>query len=772
MQECLQVFQAGLKQKPDDSFFQCGVAFLSTGSSPVAWLYEICDEEIKKHLGPEAKPPYSCQKGWVHNVSLAKVMVAWVLNGRQGVPQKLCRQKVVFSAAVSQPFSSTEQLFTASLPQQITSLEQNIHNAAWWILEQTLQLPPGSGPQCIQHLANKLNKATSSVTPLPAEKKKSNQVTINKETADKRTSQPVRCHDSQVAIAQELFDALQLAPGYSDYDEIDFRILVPPKNSLKMQTRERLISLLWKLCVPAFHADKVTLEHLITQTQKGTSSILDRTNRHDPTNKAWSLLNLAQAYFSQRVMSSCMFRKGEPNNAFRSLCQAVYHVNPTTGKRRMVLVIADESHYGLKRNGQVDILFNGAQYSSTSFNPTNNPNFPNPDNVLSEPNVFIVSVSATGWNCNVVPYHQVVTWKDFPANYISRESYLNDDNKNKLLVSKGFDAFVQRCAKVQWLHADISRLLPSICLMVDYALAFIVVATNSAINPTVIAGMEGESNPLPTSETLQIVKHIAAESESTWSSLQPDQTDVIMIRLQPNGIQSVFASWLKAFRSLLLQSPPASQTQQQYKILCPSCAELSELPFHEWFETSLRGHRSICIVVEKARMGDTIPGLSFFDLRARYKPKGVHASSPSSFASFTQDVARAFGYRPFAPTIVLNRQGYQLFLGQTNHLDHYLQRTKAPICELPQVVGGSEVENNNSEESVLIPSALSMWHRVLFAASLRDVQAIKVLHHVQNNRILLLAHSQIGKTGSFIKLIELVLQDKYRLSEDITSLGK
>ena len=752
MQECLQLFQTGLKQKPDDPFLQCGVTFLSTGSSPVAWLYEICYEEIKKHLGPEAKPPYSCQKGWIHNVSLAKVMVAWALNGRQGVPQKLSRQKadVGSSAAASQSFPPINQLFTASLSPQATttSLEDNINSAAWWILEQELQLPPGSGPQCIQHLANKLHNTTNSTATPPSPVNTKNINPVTKE--HKPPSQPVRYHDSQEDIANELFNALQLAPGYSHYDEIDFRIIVPPKTSLKLQTRERLISLLWKLCIPAFHADRATLEHLIAQTlkQEQQQSILDKTNRYDPNNKAWSLLNTAQAYFSQRVMSSCMFRKGEPNHAFQSLCQAVYHVNPTTGKRKMMLVIADESHYGLKRNGQVDILFNGAQYSSTSsFNPTNN--FPNSDNVLSEPNVFIVSISATGWNCNVVPYHRVVTWKDPPANYISRESYLNgSNNKDKLLVSQGFDALVQRYTKVQWLHGDINRLLPSICLMVDYALAF--VATAGAINPAVVTSRreEGEGLALPTPETLQIVKHMAASAST--SSIKENKTDVIMIRLQPNGIQSVFVSWLKAFRSLLLlQSSPANQSQQQeqYKIICP---EISELPFHDSFETSLKGHRSICIVVEKARMGDTIPGLTFFDLRARYKSKGVHASSASSFASFTQDVARAFGYRATAPTIILNRQGYQLFLGQTNHLDHYLQRTKVPISELSQVIGvsaGNEVEN----ESVLFPNALSMWHRVLFAASLHDVQAIKVLHHVQNNRILLLARSQIGKTGSFIR---------------------
>jgi hypothetical protein len=224
-----------------------------------------------------------------------------------------------------------------------------------------------------------------------------------------------------------------------------------------------------------------------------------------------------------------------------------------------------------------------------------------------------------------------------------------------------------------------------------------------------------------------------------------------------------------------------SHDNREYKICCPSNPEISELPFHGSFETTLKGRRAICIVVEKARMGDTIPNLSFFDLRARYKSKGgIHSSSSSSFASFTQDVARAFGYRTSPPTIILNQQGHQLFLGNTNHLDHYLQRSKVPVSQLPQIAGGSSTgqratadepkegestlslaeTNITGNAHVLAPHAMSMWHRVLFAASRGDAEAIKVLHHVKHNRILLLARSQIGKTGSFIKLIELVLQDK------------
>jgi hypothetical protein len=789
MQECLTAFQTGLNQKPDDPFLQCGVTFLSTGSAAVAWLYEHCDEEIKKYLGPQAKLPYSCQKGWIHNVSLAKVMVAWVINGRQGIPQKLTRKKVTIetsrillqqtippssSLPPSPPLSPQQQRAPFAALASTSSLDQHIDSAAWWILEQVLQLPSGSGPQCIQHLAEKLHKTT-----LPASQP---DVTTKINPPKEILSQPVHhYHDSQIKVAMELFEALQLAAGYHDYTEIDFRIIVPPKTSLKQQTRERLISLLWKLCVPAFHPDRATLEHLITQTQQQGNSILDKPTRCDPTNRAWSLLNQAQACFSHRVISSCMFRSGEANSAFQSLCQSVYQVNPITGKRRMVLIIADECHYGLKRNGQVDISFHGAQHSS---NNNNNNASNSSENVLSEPNVFIVNVSATGWNCDVVPYHKVITWKDCPANYISRESYLeNGPNHEKLLVSTGFDALVQHFSNtVQWLYPDIKRLLPSICLMVDYALAFVAVAT---ANRDITEQQQLVVVPV-TAETLRVVKHIQQQQDLDQ---QNNETDVILIRLQRNGVQSVFVSWLKAFRSLLQCQPPVSQNHIphdncDYKICCPSNPDISELPFHDSFETTLKGHRSICIVVEKARMGDTIPNLSFFDLRARYKSKGgIHSSSPSSssFASFTQDVARAFGYRSSPPTILLNHQGHQLFLGNTNHLDHYLQRSKVPVCQLPQVIGGGDAgENATGDElmlgestlsladsssrnaHVLLPHAMSMWHRVLVAASRGDAEAIKVLHHVRNNRILMLARSQIGKTGSFIKLIELVLHDKYR----------
>jgi hypothetical protein len=66
--------------------------------------------------------------------------------------------------------------------------------------------------------------------------------------------------------------------------------------------------------------------------------------------------------------------------------------------------------------------------------------------------------------------------------------------------------------------------------------------------------------------------------------------------------------------------PSAKTTNRDHRITTSTeyatHQTFSELPFHDSFETTLKGHRLICIVVVKPRMGDTVPNLSFFDLRA------------------------------------------------------------------------------------------------------------------------------------------------------------
>ncbi len=220
-------------------------------------------------------------------------------------------------------------------------------------------------------------------------------------------------------------------------------------------------------------------------------------------------------------------------------------------------------------------------------------------------------------------------------------------------------------------------------------------------------------------------------------------------------------------------------------------------------------------MVEKGRIGDSIPHLSFFDLRARYyvpssatSPSFTNSSPSSPFSVFLQDAGRCFGYRATSPVLALNHQGHQLLLGNTCYLDKYLMPTKYPICQsflsdsynasgadsaalltgvqhpqeehnqplygedtaayqsLQSTITATHVSAATKTQQALFPSCTpfipdpsSMWHRVLLLQA-TDAQAQKTLKHVKTNRILLLARSQIGKTGAFIKLIELVLQEK------------
>jgi hypothetical protein len=264
---------------------------------------------------------------------------------------------------------------------------------------------------------------------------------------------------SQVDMAQEIFSALRQAPTYSHYVEMDFRIILPPKVSLTVQTQERLTFLLWSTYMfcqlhstsplqtfEGKHSNLNTtpgqrmkllqeLHQLILQTQvEGGHPLRDKISRHDRFNPLWLTFDSIHLELSRKVLSSRMFSKGRANADFHSLCDDIYCVNPKTKKRRkMMLIIADECHYGIQRHGQVDILFNGARHKNGSN--------PNPTNALSEPNVFVISVSATGWNHCVAPYNKIVQWNQRQSfsSYISLDSYTKGENRNRVLVSSQFD---------------------------------------------------------------------------------------------------------------------------------------------------------------------------------------------------------------------------------------------------------------------------------------------------------------------------------------------
>jgi hypothetical protein len=126
--------------------------------------------------------------------------------------------------------------------------------------------------------------------------------------------------------------------------------------------------------------------------------------------------------------------------------------------------------------------------------------------------------------------------------------------------------------------------------------------------------------------------------------------------------------------------------------------------------------------------------------------------------------------------MILSQEGYRLLTGQTSYLDFYLQRTKMPLNQIPGLIFPSPSSEAVQQKDIVCESVegegiivakkdvslrasnQSMWTRV-FENNNDQV----VLEHVKTNRFLLLAQPQCGKTGAFIKLIELVLCDKFPL---------
>jgi hypothetical protein len=883
MNDCFKAFQEGLKRTPHDPFLQAGVELLSSATSKavpplVQEFYDFCQSEIRRFLGPQFSLPYSFQKGWIHNVSIAKSMVTWVLSGRNGSPQKLPRPKV--APPPPAPTNETSNLMNATgqtdlIPpsesdqlnqelQLFSPAEMKILKVAWWIFEQLAGIPQGQGFISITALQQQIQQKqshqftspsvqtpstqpptqTQPQTPLPPPPHSSSSSSsppqfYNQSTSSQKNfgsipflkqqqqqrpspSPSSRYYDSQMEVGRQLFEALKEAPSYYNFEGMDFRIIVPARTSLARQTKERLTALLWEMLLTrSTHVtpqEKETLRLLVQKTYllsssnmspTSSTSILDKTSRFDHNNPIWRHFDAIQSELNSKVLSSRMFPKGgiAAHQKYLDLCQAVYGVNPKTGKRQLVLIIADECHSGIGRNGQVDIFLNGAKHR--------NGKWPNIFNPLCQPNVFIVNVSATGWNHQVIPYRKIITWTEFPKSYVSLETYLqphpsqsgtasayndnnssansnsnNNNNNNNLteqvnltniprcnpniayplhpqqggkytLVSSVLDGRIAYFRKLSWGDPDIPILMPSITLMSDYALAFLMAA-----------GYQPAIRPSP--ETLRVINHMMGSGDITTKSKHCDstttaETDIILIRIQRNGIQAVFTYWLKLFRSILPQTSHQARIRS-FKIVCPGLSSKhSEIQLkNSSFEAALQGHRAICLVVEKARMGDTIPGLSFFDLRARYQK-----ADQSSFSSFLQDAGRCFGYKVTPPVMILSQEGYRLLTGQTSYLDFYLQRTKMPLNQIPGLIFPSPSSEAVRQKDIVCESVegegiivakkdvslrasnQSMWTRV-FENNNDQV----VLEHVKTNRFLLLAQPQCGKTGAFINLIERLFLDK------------
>ena len=349
-------------------------------------------------------------------------------------------------------------------------------------------------------------------------------------------------------------------------------------------------------------------------------------------------------------------------------------VDPVSGKkRRMVVVVMDECHLGIGRGGQMDVLVNGTAHGRSGVEC-------NPERILMEDKVYVVYVSATGWNCmpGVLP-EKTVMWSEDPVGYTGWKSYAVEGgrNRDRLCSAEGYQHMLDYFKLVfrgeKGVDSKMFALLPSLVLMVDYGLGFM-------------------GSHRCSEETQRIVADCG------------DGTTVV--RVQPNGAQGAMVRWLRYF---LGADDDGAGARVETSV--DALRKVKEL------------ERSFCVLVEKSRYGDSFPPgrLLHYDLRARYQ------SATCTFSSLLQDVGRCFGYRAKgeAPLIVLSPKGHRLFMGQeVNVVDRYLNKQGEAHCN-------------------------SMWFN-----KARERESFK------RRWVLLLAQPQVGKTGVYLRLLEMVVKER------------
>jgi hypothetical protein len=533
------------------------------------------------------------------------------------------------------------------------SWEDRLLNLAWQMLQHVLTRCPTTTTSAME--------TTLTLTPtLPVARPKVQMVAADKNTEKEKDEKLF--YPAQMEMAEHLYDTLFSGGNEKElYEEVDFRILLPPSVSLQAQTEQRLMQVFG--CGGSGGGRKVL-------------------NRH-------------------------MFRNGMANEDFRALERAVMELDPVSGKkRRMVVVVIDECHVGIGRGGQMDMLVKGAAHAKTKRSA-------NPERILMEENVYVVYVSATGWNCmpGVLPDRTIV-WNEDPVGYTGWKSYASVDGCNRERLKKGegyqwlLDYFrsIFRSSRESGgsggMDPEMFTLLPSLVLMVDYGLGFL-------------------GSSLCSAETQEIVNaHLGSSGSSYDCGLE-----TTVIRVQQNGAQGAMVKWLNYFLNVV---NGLSRVETSVEGLVKK-GEKEKKCVGDGVK-----NRFFCVLVEKGRFGDSFPGrLLHYDLRARYHGSKAGACS---FSSLMQDVGRCFGYHGnvgngdyVATMIVLNPEGYRLFMGQeVKNVDRYLTKACLPHCN-------------------------SMWFG----------QAKGKENRLENERFaLLLAQPQVGKTGVYLRLLQMLMMER------------
>ncbi|KAH3766433.1 hypothetical protein Pelo_1690 [Pelomyxa schiedti] len=185
-----------------------------------------------------------------------------------------------------------------------------------------------------------------------------------------------------------------------------------------------------------------------------------------------------------------------------------------------------------------------------------------------------------------------------------------------------------------------------------------------------------------------------------------------------------------------------AELQQTNNAVVKSYQDFEGLPF-------------LLVLVEKARMGDTMPShLKLFDLRARYQSKKF------AFAAFMQDIGRAFKWcKADTPAsqcvrVLLNPTAYKYaenpvaaLRDSDGQLDRCLKKTDRPEQ-------GSDQPQPESLAGFFHPDFI--WEQS--DRNLWKLENTSILASKLKQRFVIAAEPHIGKTGAYLCFIELLVQ--------------
>eukprot|EP01122_Echinamoeba_exundans_P009678 TRINITY_DN3475_c0_g1_i1.p1 TRINITY_DN3475_c0_g1~~TRINITY_DN3475_c0_g1_i1.p1 ORF type:complete len:1153 (+),score=120.49 TRINITY_DN3475_c0_g1_i1:139-3597(+) len=472
-------------------------------------------------------------------------------------------------------------------------------------------------------------------------------------------------------LANRMFDGI--LPHFSaeaakaQFSELDIRVLVPPRSSLRLQTIDRLVD--------AFSRNEGLLGFLSATAQALTLEQLRTSLR---------------TAFERRVLMLNVFSRRDNAQNHDQKAWEQFGAEVRENPRRLFLVVQDECHWGPGDDGLADRALN-------RFPP------------MLEPNVYVLHISATAWNMSrVLPEFQAnVVPLETTEDYHGRDYYSrNRNNLCGIMDPPQVSTYWQFAAQF---FSPGSISCSDIAIIQDYAKAL-----------------------LGRADATNLSRHAVTKIRM--------EQKMVVVRMKKS------TKYAAAFALVLLEIRTA--TQDAFLVVSDTSDSPSEVIFNTYEDLGRLQHGCFFIVLEKARMGDTLPqSMAVFDIRARYQSKVL------VFSKLLQDSGRVFGYRRDSPALFLTPRAARLLLDgdtRSSKPDNYMTATQEEqnVFDLPD----AEQDQNWIFQAAYKPNE-GTTHYHMFAEPIRQRKEA-ALRHSRSNRFILTAEPQVGKTGTLFALIK------------------